>query len=48
MKIIIINKNGTVNTIDPDFFVNERKCSATNPTVTTVVIVNNSALFEGG
>lgn len=27
----IINKNGTVNTIDPDFFVNEQKHSVTNP-----------------
>lgn len=29
---IIINKNGTVNTIDPNFFVNEQKLSVTNLT----------------
>lgn len=28
----IINKNGTVNTIDSDFFVNEQKRSVANPT----------------
>jgi len=37
-----------VNTIDPDFFVNERKRSATNPTESTVLIVYNSALISGG
>lgn len=34
----IINKNGTVNTIDSDFFVNEQKRSVTNP-IRVVVIV---------
>lgn len=35
VKIYIINKkNGTVNTIDPNFFVNEQKRSVTNATPT--------------
>lgn len=37
----IINKNGTVNTIDPDFFVNEQSRSAANLTTPSRSYNNN-------